>query len=72
MYPWLSLAAQGLKYGHLRTSARKSKWHAIPQDKIEDIIAQSINDILDKKMDVQTALEEAEAKLKTLYLTTIH
>lgn len=71
LYPWLPLAAQGLKYGHLRTSAHKSKWHAIPQDKIEDIIAQSINDVLNKKMIIPEALAEAELKLKTLYKTII-
>lgn len=68
MYPWLPLAAKGLKYGHLRTTfAHKSKWHTIPQDKIEDAIAQCIYDVLDQQMDVRQALDEAERRLNVLH-----
>lgn len=70
MYPWLPLAAEGLKYGHLRTTfAHKSKWHAIPQDKIEDTIAQCIHDVLGHRMEVREALSEAENRLNALYTT---
>lgn len=68
MYPWLPLAAKGLKFGHLRTTfAHKSKWHSIPQDKIEDTIAQCIHDVLNQRMDVREALAEAELRLNALY-----
>ena len=68
LYPWLSLAAQGLRYGHLRTtSVHRSKWHAIPQDKIEDILAQCVDDVLSHKMDTRAALDAAEVKIQSLY-----
>jgi hypothetical protein len=66
LYPWFPLYCSSYKYGKPIIPPTSTDGKVIPQNKIDTIICNWFYQLMEKKIDVQTAIRNTQAELAEL------